>query len=85
MIRREERETTRMVEGSEAEDEERKQEVRLEGVRARLRQVEARAVGDGEVRLIVINVAVKDTSVVIVQLRSLARHGTAMNAVRQGT
>ena len=56
MIRREERETTRKVEDSEAEDGERKQEVRLEGVRAHLRQVEVRVEGDGEVRLIVTNV-----------------------------
>ena len=56
MIRREERETTRKVEDSEAEDGERKQEVRLEGVRAHLRQVEVRVEGDGEARLIVTNV-----------------------------
>ena len=85
MIRREERETTRTVEGSEAEDGERKQEVRLEGVRVHLRELEVRVEGDGEVRSIVINVGVKDTSVETVRPRNLGRRGIAMNAVRRDT
>ena len=69
------------MEGSEVEGRERKQEVRLEGVRAHLRQVEVRVVGDGEVRSIVINVGVNNTSVETVQ----GRRGTVMNGVRRGT